>query len=731
VIQQFYPRAWQHLQAARGLKSETASIWSSVLDGGLVEQAVVVDPDGAGRMLVSANWQQGDQQRLTDSFRSCVEACWACLDSLIAETVESFSVLKRPRNPHRPRFFPIADSREDFEALLGESCLDGILQLQFEMVRDCQPFWGQADDESVDQFRNGLRLLLEWEHALERGAQLGAWATPIEPQIHVEAPVLVESLTPADPGAIDQDRVLATYQLQNYALGSTVAGQANTNVDLCLTDGFVPASIDDTLDARVMSVLDMVTRFAVSFAWLSSRIPGARRVLNAGVTNAGNWTDATQSPRRWSADELAQLTESDSGIARAAGTDELTLIVATSEGVYERVIPHASPLRDHPRRGVAAEAAVQDAAATWGLPDFVLAPNVERKGRGVREISDGLLVVGRRGVVVQAKTREADPRSPEREIAWINRQISAAVKQINGTVRRLTAQEAQMINGRGRTVRVDGPSIEWVGVVIIEHSGPPQELAVVAPDGRAPIVVLMRREWEFLFDQLRSTHAVVSYLHRVGEPTELLGTEPERYYELAAADAAATPGPVEPELQGVGEPRSVPSLPAAPAGSDDSEAHGMVRIMLEDIATTAIEPDREDARQQVLASIDSLPVGHRTELGRLLLDGMSAARQVPPSDVRWQFRTFLGGADHDQLGFGVCSKLTEETRGAFMAWLQLRHHEWGQRTGATDLTSIGVLLTPTNDGYREWDTTLSAVHGDLELADEDLQQYRELWNREQ
>ncbi|WP_328842929.1 hypothetical protein [Streptomyces sp. NBC_00258] len=35
--------------------------------------------------------------------------------------------------------------------------------------------------------------------------------------------------------------------------------------------------------------------------------------------------------------------------------------------------------------------------------------------------------------------------------------------------------------------------------------------------------------------QLRSTHAVVGYLHRVGTSAPVLGGEPERYYELAAA----------------------------------------------------------------------------------------------------------------------------------------------------------------------------------------------------
>lgn len=37
---------------------------------------------------------------------------------------------------------------------------------------------------------------------------------------------------------------------------------------------------------------------------------------------------------------------------------------------------------------------VPGAAACYGLPDFVFHPVVERRGRGVREIGDALLIVG-------------------------------------------------------------------------------------------------------------------------------------------------------------------------------------------------------------------------------------------------------------------------------------------------------------------------------------------------
>jgi len=88
----------------------------------------------------------------------------------------------------------------------------------------------------------------------------------------------------------------------------------------------------------------------------------------------------------------------------------MIVMVETAKGVLVRQISSASPLRDELEQGKAAEEATQDAAALWGLPDFVFRPAIVRVGSsarsGVRELGDGLLVVGTLGVVVQVKTRE-------------------------------------------------------------------------------------------------------------------------------------------------------------------------------------------------------------------------------------------------------------------------------------------------------------------------------------
>ncbi|MFF7888948.1 hypothetical protein ACH40F_51555 [Streptomyces sp. NPDC020794] len=90
-------------------------------------------------------------------------------------------------------------------------------------------------------------------------------------------------------------------------------------------------------------------------------------------------------------------------------------------------------------------------------------------------------------------------------------------------------------------------------------------------------------------------------------------------------------------------------------------------------------------------------------------------------------RTFIAGPDRDQLGFAVCSTLTDHTRATFSAWLRVRRHERGESSDLAHRTSVGVLLTPRTDGYREWDTTVMAVSGDPELTGEKLSAYQDLF----
>ena len=177
MIGEVYPDAVRHLDEALEARRRLADRWQGYLDDGLVEDIAVSDRDGTGRITVIAGWPAGARAELTREFRACTESLGACLDALVAETVDSLGVLRQPREPHRPRFFPVADSPQGLDALLEESCLDGVLVAHNQLVRACQPFRTTPDDPTTVQVRDGLRQLLDWTHRLEDGALVGAWLT--------------------------------------------------------------------------------------------------------------------------------------------------------------------------------------------------------------------------------------------------------------------------------------------------------------------------------------------------------------------------------------------------------------------------------------------------------------------------------------------------------------------------------------------------------------------------
>lgn len=411
----------------------------------------------------------------------------------------------------------------------------------------------------------------------------------------------------------------------------------------------------------------------------------------------------------------------------------MTLLVETRKGVMARRIPPAMPLRLRSKPGRAAEEATHDPAALWGLPDFVFQPALRRLASGTRELGDGTLIVGDLAIVVQVKSREAPSDDPAKEHRWLTKHGTKALRQARGTIRQLHREPATLTNARGRTITVDANQLRWIAAVVIDHHDPPQGVVPFQVPELKDAAVLLRRDWEFLFDQLKSTHAVGSYLERIaGQPVEL-GSEPIRYYQLAAADAAATPASLDPRFRMAGSLEvSEPQLPMAPAATEDEVSHRLVRSIFEDIATTELRSTTEDQRVRVLAELDQLPVAQRAMIGRYLGEAFDQVSQERRDGVVWHLRRVFGGLGATQLGFGACSQFNDLIQAAFSAWVQLRHHEFTERLSAGSATpvTVGVLLTPRGDGHRPWDTTMSAVAGRIALPAEELAAFVEVWRNE-
>lgn len=178
-----------------------------------------------------------------------------------------------------------------------------------------------------------------------------------------------------------------------------------------------------------------------------------------------------------------------------------------------------------------------------------------------------------------------------------------------------------MVNGRDRTVPVKGDAYEWLAVFLLDHDCVAADMVTTWEPIGMPALARTRRDWDFLFDQLRSTTDVLDYLFRVADaPAIALGDEPVRYCECAAADAAAPPAELDTELVGLGGTQfSTPLLPQVPAGSGETHAHLVLRFILEDVATSMLRKAvSESDRLIVFSDLDRLLVGIREQWGQLL-----------------------------------------------------------------------------------------------------------------
>jgi hypothetical protein len=245
---------------------------------------------------------------------------------------------------------------------------------------------------------------------------------------------------------------------------------------------------------------------------------------------------------------------------------------------------------------------------------------------------------------------------------------------------------------------------------------------------------MLRREWAFIFEQLRSTTAVVNYLHRIADAHVAPNEHVEYYYELALADEQTppqmNPSRIPASLDDPALRMSHPLLPMEPMSADDGYGARMYRQMLEDITTSPWDRTEND-RLLVLSLLDQLPVAERTVIGQRLLTHLGQAPEVGIGETRWEARRYLLGTADIQLGYIVCNQFTDFHRQAFQQWAMLRHHEW---TTLLDVdiqdaaSTAAVMLTPRYDRVRPWDTTVLVIVGMLDLDPNELQAMQRVWN---
>jgi hypothetical protein len=188
------------------------------------------------------------------------------------------------------------------------------------------------------------------------------------------------------------------------------------------------------------------------------------------------------------------------------GESSFHLLVETSQGLFRRTITRIRS-GESLIHGRDVESLTKTLATAWGLPDFIFAPIVVRKGGAQREIGDAFILIGDLGACLQIKSRKESSADPEREKAWLTKNINKANKQLVGSLKALRGyQKILLRNSRNLEISITPNEIHWISVVVVDHPGLEEYFPEVVS------IVLTLTDWHFLFEQLKSTYAVLQYL---------------------------------------------------------------------------------------------------------------------------------------------------------------------------------------------------------------------------
>lgn len=723
MLEQYAPARAQ-LEAAEQARGELIEAWHSVDPDDALVAWVLTEPDGTGELRAASYVTDDAGEQLEEHAAMFLRSVKAAMDLGVHATATIVCTSFGPVDAAL-HTMPLTATAAEFAALIPDGQLLGLRPDQVRVLENFQPF--ESGSESAQLIGAHMQHLAGALERLERGdALVCGWATHTGPEVHAPESATLLSVDTEPDGPLAAPRPLITFRVDPPKAAPGVQIRPNVALDPIFETAPWPTELDDNLQRRTARIL-VLARHLIEALERSVSTPTFIQQFGriddvAPVAPAGVWKPVAFDSEEQKAEVLEGLTGSDLNLGSIRADDgSYTLLRFENGQVVGREIPEATPPEPSMRLGTGTELAALGAAARWGLPDFVFHPITIPKGSGFREIGDGTLVSGRRGITLQVKARDGATDDAEREASWLQKKAGEGLRQAHGTIRMLAGHALMLTNFRGREVPLPGDEIEWAPVIILDHPNHPSGVTPLRePDLKG--LILTRRDWEFLWDQLRSVTAVIEYAHRVADDDRIeLGTEVARYFDLADRDERATPTPMEPWMVEVGATQiSGPTLPRDPANATDGVGHSVFRHILSDIAATEFGGD-ELTRLDVLSLIDQSWVGHRAELGRTLLRRIDYCALAPADTLRAQHRvTFVDGGKL-QLSFSVYSHFTGYHRQIFEAWVLHRRQTFLQQSGATGPNypwTVAVLLTPRPEGDRLWDTTVLATDGKPAYDDE-------------
>jgi hypothetical protein len=492
-----FAAARSRLAEAATARERVVAVWNGLDPEDMFGAWLDTGEDGRGELRAGCRIADEAAEALDRHTAAFLRATKESMDAAVLAAAQTVCMPLWPVDADLHRM-PLVGTAEEFDALVPDGQLLGLRPDQVRVLRELQPFAaGSSAAAFVGTHMSHLAAAL---NALGRGERLVCgWATHTGPDLRIPDGATLVRLETEPDGPLTSPRLLATFEVDPPELVGQVDVLPNVALDLALTVPPGPADLDDNFQARSRSLL-VIVRHLIDGLERSVSTPTFiqqfGRLDDLAPTAASSvWKPVAFDSAEQEAEVQESLTRSDLHLASFRGDDgTYTLLRLDGDRVFGREVPEASPPAPSLPLGTGTELATLDAAAEWGLPDFVFHARVVAKGSGRREIGDGTLVTGNRGIALQVKARNGVTTDASRESSWLRKMAGEGLRQAHGTIRStLSNPNLSLTNFRGREVKLPGDTIDWVPVVVLDHPSPPDD---VVPD-REPDktgLILLRRE---------------------------------------------------------------------------------------------------------------------------------------------------------------------------------------------------------------------------------------------
>ncbi|WP_454777562.1 hypothetical protein [Georgenia muralis] len=426
--------ARMHLRSALGHRRECIRLWNEIRRHGPFSAWLASASDNTAELWCAYRPKEELQRAVDAAAGALLADVKNAMDAaVLSAAVANVGLGTLVADKHS---MPLCFEASDFDELPYTGWLMGLRPDQMNVVRDVQPF---SNDTFVGVHMRHFALALR--RAQAAGRLVSIWAGRASPQPNLPDGYSLAAINVDEPGTLNDAKRLASLTVVPRLPAETFSGNPRVFFDPILNAPPWPLDADDNLNRRMDALLHILRTFievledSLDTKESTRRLEALEGLMPSGPAEV--WLPVRFDSSDQEHECRQAIQESDQGMAIYGNDDGVMTYMVLREGlVLGREIKGARALPPGEQYGSAVESATRAAAGRWGLPDFVLRPKVVPKGSGRREIGDGTIVSGSRGVVLQVKARSAaTPDTPERARSWLQKNAAAALKQARGTIR--------------------------------------------------------------------------------------------------------------------------------------------------------------------------------------------------------------------------------------------------------------------------------------------------------